>query len=351
MKTTFSQVKSSSIPRVLGLCSTDIRLADYVNEAIERLLCRPEKWWGAYERYAICMSENLVTWPRRFATIETAAVCNEPVRIRNSWYEFLPNGPGVQETEGECEVQLINREGNWPTFEDIIGDDKKLKVYADVDEAEDCWILVQGYDENDNWIRTHGGEIFGSGGEFGGSGGSIFGGSSDWFDGELISVNHATPQTSEHFFTKITGIVKPQTNGVVRLYEYDTTLATNRAIGYYAHDETNPSYRRSLVTGVDNIIAANDCTTSNLIVVAKLEFVPVSNDNDFLLIPSIPALKDMCQAIKKYDAGLFDQGVAFEEKAVQTLDNQLGHYLGDGAAVKLNILPGSFALSGVENMM
>ncbi len=332
MRTTLAQVKASSIPRVLGLCATDDRLVDYLNEAMERLTHRPEKWWGVYQRYVICATESCITWPRQIATIERAAVCTTPISMRSGWYEFLPYGPHIQSETGECEVQLIAREGNFVTFADIAGVNKRVRIYADVAEDAAARILVQGYDENGNWIRTLDGAT--------------------WVDGEYIGIDSVTPQESVKLFTVITGIIKPETNGVVRLYELNNDDGTTvRALGMYEPDETTPSYRRSLVTGIDSLTTGDDCESVKVTVIAKNEFIPVANDNDFLLIPSIPALKDMCIAIKKYDAGLIQDGMAYEMKAVTTLDRQLGHYLGDGTAPVLALEPGPYAVEGVENMM
>lgn len=331
MRTTFGQLKASSIPRVLSLCATDERLKDYVNEAIERLVHRPEKWWGVYQRYVICATESCITWPRQIATIEAIAVCTTPIPVRNGWYEFLPNGPHIQPETGACDVQLIAREGNFVTFTDISGTNKRLKVYADVAEDAEARILVQGYDENGNWIRTQD--------------------AGEWVDGEYIGIDNGTPQESVKFFTAITGIIKDETNGVVRLYELNDDDGTMRALGIYEPDETTPSYRRSLVTGIDSLVTdEEECESVKVTVVAKNEFYPVGEDNDWLLIPSLPALKDMCLAIKKYDAGLPDEGAVYEARAVATLDRQLGHYLGDGGAPVIEIRD-SFATVGVENLM
>ena len=65
-------------------------------------------------------------------------------------------------------------------------------------------------------------------------------------------------------------------------------------------------------------------------VVGKLRFIPVVNDNDWMYINYEAALRLMVQAIRKEETNSEDAS-HYENKAIQLLQDQLLHYLGDGA--------------------
>jgi hypothetical protein len=96
-------------------------------------------------------------------------------------------------------------------------------------------------------------------------------------------------------FSVITGVQKQVTNGNVRLYELDTATLLQRAVANYEYDETSPSYRVSYIPTLDTDASVDNPQTVEII--AKLDYIPVARDTDYLLI-GLPALKDMCCAIQ-----------------------------------------------------
>lgn len=329
MRTTLAQAKAhTGIQRIAGMCSDDPRLVDLINEAQQRLLTRG-KWWGTYQKYQICVANGCITWPRQIATIEAVAVCNQPIKVRNEWHEFLENGWGLR--NGDSSGLTLFDRGSVCAFDDITNNTTKIKVYADVAEDDDAEILLQGYDENGNWIRT---QVDGA-----------------WVDGEYVAINAATPATSTKFFASLTGVQKPITNGPVRLYKYDTSDSTQSAMAYYEPDETTPWYRRSLISDLANQGSSSTCETKAVTVMAKMEFIPARQDTDYLLIGNLPALKDMIQAVKKGEADLFEEALAWENKAVNELEKELAHYLGDGPAVQIKTENKGIYGGGVDNVI
>lgn len=323
---------ASGIARVLNVPPDDERFVSYVNEAYEALV-EEMKAWGTIWKYQICVTAGCLTWPRQIATIEAATVCDQPLTIRNHWFEFMESGPGLQGdgTCGgcSCSLQLFDRP---PTvgFADIAGTNKKVKVYADVTEDAGAKILLQGYDENNNWVRTQVG--------------------TEWVDGEYVAIG-TTPATSTKFFSALTGAQKPVTNGTVRLFEYDTTLLTQRAIAIYEPDETVPWYRRSLINGLSNVGNDSECETKTVIVMAKLDFIPLKNDTDYLIISSIPALKDMCQSIRKAENNLDSEAASWQVRAIRKLQRQNRHYKGDGVVHPIRMPSREISGGGVTNLI
>ena len=310
---TLSDAKASRIPAVLNIAPTDSRFVEILNECTNALLTRM-KPWETTGKFVFNVESGCIVWPRQIATIEAVWVCDRPIVVRNEWFETLESGFGLQ---GDCDsntgqMQLYDR-GTTCVFSDMIGLDKKVRVYTDVAEVAGARILVQGSDENSNWIRTLD--------------------SGTYVDGEYIALT-GTPTLSTKLFSVVTGIQKPVTKGFVRLYEYDTILLTQRAIAVYEPDETRPNYRKSFLTGIENIVANSDGTRT-VTVMAKLDFIPVRNDTDFLIIGNLTALKYMCQSLLKAERNLFEESMAWEVKAVNELMMECRHRNGDGAVTPM----------------
>src|SRR6266576_2921899 len=112
-RSTLSDAKdpASGIARVLNLSPSDDRFRFYLNEATRRLVETGELFYGLFARYQFCVTDSCLTWPRQIATIESAAVCNNPITIRNQWFEFLESSSGLQTADGLCNS---NPCAGWP---------------------------------------------------------------------------------------------------------------------------------------------------------------------------------------------------------------------------------------------
>src|SRR3990167_3075482 len=87
------------LSRVIGVCEDSDQVAQYVNEAQERLLNRSDKPVGSLAKMRICVgSTGCLTWPRQVRTIEAFAICSTPGIVRSEFFEFIgyPNGIGLQ---------------------------------------------------------------------------------------------------------------------------------------------------------------------------------------------------------------------------------------------------------------
>jgi hypothetical protein len=74
---------------------------------------------------------------------------------------------------------------------------------------------------------------------------------------------------------------------------------------------------------------------------AKLEYVPIASDPDYLGIPCVPALIAECEALR-YESmdnvQAQQMGVSKHAKALQLLMGQLTHYLGnERPAISVNL--------------
>lgn len=326
------------------MCPDDPRIPKYLNEAVIRLLPRGQ-WRGTVVRYQVCLTDDCISWPRQIETILAWAQFNGPGIIRSHYYEFLGFGPGLFSSCSNAlgttwsyggvacgsGGQLVDR-GLAVAFDDLCGANKTIRAYIDypVDEGE--VLLLQGLDSNGNWILTDGGEV----------------------NGEELSLALPYVQSTKTW-RALSGVQKPVTKGPVRLYEYDTVTGLQRLLAVYEPDETLPEYRRSLVPGLSCSSGCGSttdgvCEQKRVTVLAKLKFVPVRLETDYLLIGNTAALKDMVQAIKKREDNLISESVAYEQSAVAELERELSNFHGDGTSDPVATINSGVAW-GVESLI
>jgi hypothetical protein len=221
---------------------------------------------------------------------------------------------------------LIDR-GEAPSFSDLNGTDKKLRTYTSVTADAGLKVLFQGYDENGDWIRTQDPTT------------------NVWKDGEEVVLTSSYVDTT-NFFSTLSAVQKPVSEGNVKVYERDTTNSTQRLIADYQPSETRPTYRRSLISGL------KDNDDAVVTVTGKLRFTPASADADWLHIGYEAAIKEMVMSIRKAENNLVQEAAAYEKRAVQLLQEQLMYHLGDGAvAVPRFQNSNTFGGGGVANLI
>jgi hypothetical protein len=302
MKITLGDIKTN-VARMLSMSGTDARVVDYINEAQERLLYKG-KWVGTYARYAINSSNGTITWPRELETIESVAVADDPAIVRNEWFEFLETGYGIQDSQDSDAKTLIDR-GEACVFSDIAGTDKKLRLYTGHTSDAGKRVLLQGYDQNGEWVRSQDGTT--------------------WVDGEYVTLTTTFVDTNS-LFAELVAVQKDDTATNVKVYELKPSDSTTRLIAEYQPNESRPVYRRSLIAGLKD--SGEDRVVT---IVGKLRFVPAKDDTDWLMISNEPALKEMVLSIRKAENNLPQEAIIYERRAVSLLQDQLLHYIGDGA--------------------
>lgn len=316
MRITLGQSRAV-LAKVLNVCSTSDDVAGYANRACERLLYKAH-YTDSYARYRVCTHEACLTWPRELETVEACIIDSTPATIRNQWYEFLGSGPGGLDQDSYVGLALVDR-GSSVTFDTIAGEDKKLAVYCDGDEDVTSRILLR-------FNTPYGSKVFST------VNGTVI-------EGESITL----PAAGNYNYTVsevLAGgpyhVVKPVTNNIVRLFEYDTTTGDLRPLAYYEPNETVPIYRNSLIPSLTSMLGT-DCTTNatcediTVIVMGKKRFIPAVSEDDLLMVPNLEAVRLGVQAIKNEESLLHDDAVKLWALAVQCLEDQSRHVQGSGS--------------------
>lgn len=291
-----------------GTC--DDALKGQVLNAVAQRVFEFGKFVGMVQRIAFCHQSSCITLPYNVESVlEMSGPCGQPVNIRNSWYEFLPGGPWQQERCNKWADLTVPR-GIVCTAYDICGS-KYIRVYADLPEADDAQILIQGLDENGFRVRTLVDGV--------------------WIDGELIDLINGSPQLSTKLWTKIESVQKPLTTGTVQIYMVDPDdTATNQGLlAIYQPSETIPNYQRLYMP----CLCASGDHPKHIVLLVKMKYVPMVLDTDLFPITSYSAVMFLCQSM--YFWGVENPQLAeiMEKKGLQALNNELKQALGGAQAV------------------
>lgn len=405
IRRTYGSVKEQ-LARVTqnGMCATDPQLLARTNEAQERLMNKG-LYAGTYGRYSVCVYGGCITLPREFESILGYNFGGLASQVYNQWYEFMENGPGIAEV-GDWK-RLIDR-GYVPCFRSLEAQ-KYIRVYTDLVEDSTSTILFRGSDTYNNRIQTQEDGVYidgerlnlsaGSGnssvlvsgitGAYTGANGvyawytttnskpayrnlagdilsydSVEGywviTSSDPEIGVIVNADVADvaypwlatwalgtftelPRTTVNAFRSIDAINKTATKGWVRVYAVDPTTGSESCIAILAPDETLPQYRRYAIPGFEN------AEGSTVTVLAKRKFIPVTTDDDDLIVSNLGALKMMLIAIEKEENNNLDEATKYEEKAVGLLREELREVQGS-AIGRPQVQMEAFAMGEIPNM-
>jgi hypothetical protein len=343
-RVTLGDAKNSRLPSQIGACPTDPRFLDLLNEATQRFVFAG-LWYGTVQKWRFCATDGCVALPSQFATLEAVAVCGQPIALRDQFYEFLDNGFGIRGqtivspttgttspccggVSGVCGVQEALYRGNYPVFSDIVPGGKQLQLVCDKLSDVGKPVLCLGYDDNNNWIRTVQNGVV--------------------QDGEVVSLSQAPGTNSVNNFSVVTDLQPPSNlDGQWWLYEFTVSGATQRLIGQYQYFDVRPSFARYFFPAIiPQVSTTGTCSQILVEALVKLEFIPVKNDTDYLIIGNLPALKELMMALSKAEdepdplrkVQIVAAGMTIGK---QILDQQLDHYLGTGRKMGMNIIGSS----------
>jgi hypothetical protein len=383
-----------------GMCADNPQLLARVNEAQERLLNKG-LYAGTYGRYAVCVYGGCITLPREFESIIGYNFGGFPAQVYNQWYEFMANGPGMVQA-GDWR-QLIDR-GFVPTFRSLTTQ-SYIRVYTDLAEDATATILFRGSNTFNDRIQTLENGAYIDGERINLSSGSVsssllvsgfsevnaeangvysqtrFVNSKPEYrnsNGYILSNNLSywtfttsslapvaqsltdsaypwdavydvdltlteLPRTTKNTFRDIDAINKTPTKGWVRVYALDPLTSVESCIAILAPDETLPQYRRYAIPGFENEEG------SAVTVLAKRKFIPVTNDDDDLIVTNLGALKMMAIAIEKEENNNLVEAKIYEDKAVDLLKEELKEV--EGANIgRPQVQMRMFAMGEIPNM-
>jgi hypothetical protein len=221
--------------------------------------------------------------------------------------------------------------GVWATKVDLTATNQRLRLYSTDTRDLGAKMLVVGLDQNGNVIYDMDGLRTVTG----------------------FYMTLMNPFMDSVFdLSKITAVVKPVTFGDVLLYQVDQTTGVEVLLSRYLASETNPAYRRYYISK----LCASSSSSVTVTAIAKLEYIPAIRDTDPLIISCIPALEEMCQALRGYSqevTAAHELAEKHEKRAIKLLKQEMDHYLGvENPAVAVDSLQqASFNRIGLSTMI
>ena len=323
----------SQVAGMTGMSLTDARFIERVNLCQEELMNEGD-WPGVVDRWHLLFDEVtgelvLPYWLDRLLQV-TVDYC--PAQIMSPWAEFVNYGTGplndsILAADGTTNLQPRQWVSSCLDRGEVVshypipatGGPWYLRCYATEVEAAGAILNLQGF-YNNRLIRSQ-----------------PDGTNGDWINGVNIGIDHAVPYTETLVpFASLKAVVKPPTNGYIRLVASDGTSEVE--LSQYAPAETTPSYRNYFIpslwraqTGVCNRV---------VLARARKRYVPVAKDKDVLIISNLNALKCMIIAQWKRDAGSFQEYDVLKGQAIDIMRKEATGYLGKSRTPSISFARG-----------
>jgi len=254
-------------------------VADQINAACE-VLITDTKLKDALLQDDLPIYGGILTLPRYYQTCLGILRSSNPLLIRDPWLQYSPAGPGSMTgaTDPNVVGQIVDLGDGYCCIReprDINAAGCLLKFYTDASPTTEIYesiLQIYGLDGDGRVIRTTTGTNIRT--------------------GEAVDLLAATGSvTTTNAFTKITQVVKPNTNGVITVYAIDPgdpNPATNEhLVAAYQPSEKNPNYRRYKAP-----VAPDNTDTYTASCLLRLRFVEAELDNDFIFVDNFVALED-----------------------------------------------------------
>lgn len=302
---TLLDISTPRFQTATGYCPGSPEFLEVVNDAVQELIRRGD-WSETLLPIRVCVKNGCVTWPRYVGAVRKMNGCRHSVNMRNVWYEFLDyhmNHRHHHEWEGWCgEEENAEMQYKAPTYNDIYGLNCTVRLYVDLQADVGATVTIFGTDNNNQPLQTDNGD-------------------GTFSPGVIITAAMPYGSTST-FVSKIDRVVCSATQGLKRLYAYDSVQNALFDLAVYDPGETNPSYLRYQLRGRERQASCNGGAGQTIIALVKLAALPMVYPTDLCIINNRGALLDAIRAIKAEDASSPLAG-GYWKSAVERLNRQL----------------------------
>jgi hypothetical protein len=271
------------LKKVSGVVPSSADFTDYINSA-QRMLMRRGKWYDTEWVVSFCVSGCVIAWPRWVGSISGIRFGHgKPGQLFNNNFSFV--GPHHRHSGWHSDA-VIEDANLGPTANEVTGTTGKVVRYY-VTKTTDIGKTITLFG------TQYGGQPLQE--QIGGV----------WQNGLTLTAAVPYSVTPAVLVTRIDAITRDATDGMAYLYEFDPVANTLRDLAAFEPGETNPRIRRSIIKNKPFNCSkpdANGICWTTVEALIKLEFIPVAQDRDFLMIDNLDALKYMVKALKLEEA-------------------------------------------------
>jgi hypothetical protein len=209
------------------------------------------------EYVCIACVNQAITLPSLYKQVRLAWIDGVPVSLGNEWYQSIP-----QDNWGDARSGGYGNGNGWGQAYGWNGGNKKFI------EIGGKHVTYQNYDAAPYKLCVESESPLDAGTEITFFGEDAYGTRIS----ETITLGLAPAYTySVNFFKTVFQCTKPQTNGRVRLYAYDTDAPAQMLLAIYQPYDINPSFRRYIIQG---------CTKNSVILYCKKNYQDLFNLTD-----------------------------------------------------------------------
>lgn len=274
---------------VLGKCD-DATVYRRISDAV-RLANNQAKFEISLGVMDLCVCDGCATLPADVATVLAVNVDGLPTLVRDQWFQFNANGPGIQQF---VPLRYTDEQGQVSTFRDPSG---PVKFVAEVENPKDSGTSLR---------------VFG----WGADGKRIYTVGKDGVleDGVLVPCIYgfSQPNPDAPAMVRIERVQKAITNGFIKLIAVNAdSLSSHTLIGYYLPWETTPAYRRLRVPD-----------RSWIRIKYRKKDLEVRGEADWINIENRQALLLLLKSVKYSLDNALDQASAFEAAGMRLLSNE-----------------------------
>lgn len=274
---------------VLGKCD-NATVFRRISDAV-RLANNQGKFDSSLGLMDLTVCDGCVTLPADVATVLAISNKGLPSLIRDQWFQFNINGPGIQD---DVPFRYADEMGPVSTFRDPAA---PVYLIAELNNAKDTGKAVRVYGWDDTGKRIY-----------------TVGANGVLEDGFLVPTvfGFSQPNPAAPAIARIERITKDETNGTVKLIAISpSTGASQTLIGYYLPWETAPSYRRIRVQA-----------DSWIRIKYRKKDLEVRGEQDWINIENRQALLLLLKSVKYSLDGALEQAQAFEQSGMKLLSNE-----------------------------
>ena len=306
---------ATEIKNISGKCSNSEQFANLVNVVTRRLLKRGA-WWGTEVVVRLCTGSCEIVWPNYVGTVMGVRTCAGQMDLKNNWYAIM--GPSSCYTDwGGSNWGPIGSGYGYGGNVNAVGFDSDTSCTGNAITGNTGKLLQYHVVKSEDLGKT----ITFYGKQYGGQPlQELVNGV--WQSGLTLTAIPGISRTTV-LVTHLGQITREATQGMAYLYEYDPATLLLRTLSVFQPNETNPQYRKSTIQNFGSIPYyqdANGVKSWNIEALVKLEYVPVVNDRDFLLIDDFDALKLGIQALQFEDAHDYQNAEVTWKLAIRELN-------------------------------
>lgn len=314
MLLTFSQLKNSRVPKRLGYCPEDPRFREDYNFTQEQLL-NHGRWSGCVVQCQFCVdSLGCVVLPRNVAAVEQWAVSGAPASMQNNYWSFIRyvgqiptcGACGNKGSQSGCSCGSLYavQSGTSPLsirMQSVPGP-RYVKLYPRSATDIGKKVLIQGYDQNSEWVRRAYNGVF--------------------VDGEYVTLGLPFALTTSQY-TAITGAQKDITDQPVLVYSFNPVDSVEVKLGEWDSDEVNPSNPVMRMPGAFSSTCSSSTCKPTVDAIVKLAHIPIRQDTDWLLIGNLVAIEHAMRGAQHYQANRDTEGDKEMVRAIAELNHEL----------------------------